>query len=80
MSKRPRYKTIDLCAGIGGIRRGFEMTGRYVNVLSAEIDKYACQMYERLFGFDHFNLNQEKLEAMTFIDANFNHSASFELL
>lgn len=25
-------------------------------------------------------LNQEKLEAMTFIDANFNHSASFELL
>lgn len=55
MSKRPRYKTIDLCAGIGGIRRGFEMTGRYVNVLSAEIDKYACQTYERLFGVNPFN-------------------------
>ena len=24
------YKTIDLCAGIGGIRRGFEMTGAFI--------------------------------------------------
>ena len=32
------YKTIDLCAGIGGIRRGFELTGKFQNVLSAEID------------------------------------------
>ena len=32
------YKTIDLCAGIGGIRRGFEMTKKFKNVLSAEID------------------------------------------
>ena len=36
------YRTIDLCAGIGGIRRGFELTGQFVNVLSSEIDKYAC--------------------------------------
>ena len=39
------FRTIDLCAGIGGIRKGFEMTGNYVNVLSAEIDKYACELY-----------------------------------
>lgn len=44
------YKTIDLCAGIGGIRRGFEMTGKFKNVLSAEIDEYACATYEHLYG------------------------------
>lgn len=49
------YKTIDLCAGIGGIRKGFELTGHFKNVLSAEIDKYACRTYEHLFGNDPFN-------------------------
>lgn len=44
------YKTIDLFAGIGGIRKGYEMTGKFKNVLSAEIDKYACITYEHLFG------------------------------
>lgn len=44
------YTTIDLCAGIGGIRKGFELTGEFVNVLSAEIDDYACRTYEHLFG------------------------------
>ncbi|MFZ3372455.1 MAG: DNA cytosine methyltransferase [Desulfitobacteriaceae bacterium] len=44
------YKTVDLFAGIGGIRRGFEMTGYFKNVLSAEIDTYACKTYEHLFG------------------------------
>lgn len=44
------YKTIDLCAGIGGIRRGFELTGKFENVLSAEIDDFACKTYEHLFG------------------------------
>jgi DNA (cytosine-5)-methyltransferase 1 len=44
------YKTIDLCAGIGGIRRGFELTGSFQNVLSAEIDEAACKTYEHLFG------------------------------
>lgn len=48
-------KTIDLCAGIGGIRRGFEMTGNFTNVLSAEVDKYACQTYEHLFAEDPMN-------------------------
>lgn len=43
-------KTIDLCAGIGGIRKGFEMTGHFVNVLSSEIDEAACTTYEHLYG------------------------------
>lgn len=45
-----KYKTIDLCAGIGGIRRGFELTGKFENVLSAEIDKYARMTYKHLYG------------------------------
>ena len=32
------YKTIDLFAGIGGIRLGFERTGRCENVFLCEID------------------------------------------
>jgi len=49
------YRTIDLCAGIGGIRRGFELTGQFRNVLSAEIDKYACETYAHLFGDNPHN-------------------------
>lgn len=49
------YKTIDLCAGIGGIRRGFELTGQFENVLSAEIDPYAAKTYLHLFGEDPTN-------------------------
>ena len=44
------YRTIDLCVGIGGIRRGFELTNRFVNVLSAEIDPFACKTYNHIFG------------------------------
>lgn len=51
----PPYKTIDLCAGIGGIRRGFELTGQFKNVLSAEVDKYACKTYKHLFGDEPYN-------------------------
>lgn len=47
-----KYRTIDLCAGIGGIRRGFELTESFENVLSAEIDPYACETYRHLFGDD----------------------------
>lgn len=48
-------KTIDLCAGIGGIRRGFELAGGYRNVASAEIDEMACKTYEHLFHEDPRN-------------------------
>lgn len=48
-------KTIDLCAGIGGIRRGFELAGGYTNVASAETDVMACKTYEHLFGENPYN-------------------------
>lgn len=50
-----KLRTIDLCAGIGGIRKGFEMTGFYENVISAEIDPYACLTYEHLYGENPYN-------------------------
>lgn len=43
------FRTLDLCAGIGGIRRGFELTGLFRNVLSAEKDAWACKTYEHIF-------------------------------
>ena len=49
------YKTIDLCAGIGGIRRGFELTGSFQNIRSAEIDESAAKTYKYLFGDDALN-------------------------
>lgn len=50
-----KYKTIDLFSGLGGIRRGYELTGRFSNVLSADIDKYACQVYKHLYNEDSYN-------------------------
>lgn len=50
-----QYKTIDLCAGIGGIRRGFELAGGFSNVLSAENDVHACRTYECLFHENPYN-------------------------
>ena len=49
------FKVIDLCAGIGGIRRGFELGLSVGTVLSAEIDKYACETYEHIFGVNPHN-------------------------
>jgi DNA (cytosine-5)-methyltransferase 1 len=49
------FRTIDLCAGIGGIRRGFEMTGLFKNILSAEKDDWACKTYKHLFGENPLN-------------------------
>lgn len=46
---------IDLCAGIGGIRKGYELAGIFENVLSAEIDKNACLTYQHLYGDDPTN-------------------------
>ncbi len=50
-----KYKTVDLFAGIGGIRRGFEITNKFENILSAEIDKYACKVYEHIYGENPYN-------------------------
>lgn len=45
------FKFIDLFAGIGGIRLGFESVGGYC-VFSSELDEAACKTYEANFG-DH---------------------------
>ncbi len=60
------YRTIDLCAGIGGIRQGFYRTGHFKNVLSAEIDEYAARTYEFLFKEDPRNdLTSDEFKKMT---------------
>lgn len=50
-----KYKMIDLFCGIGGVRKGFELTKNYENVLSAEVDKYACMTYEHLYNENPLN-------------------------
>lgn len=44
-----RYRTIDLFAGIGGIRLGFESEG-CETVFASEWDEAASKMYEANFG------------------------------
>lgn len=44
------YTLIDLFAGIGGIRLGFERTKRVCTVFSSEVDKDAAHWYERNFN------------------------------
>lgn len=59
------FRTVDLCAGIGGIRKGFELTGYYENVLAAEIDQYACMTYQHLYGDDaHHDLTSEEFKQL----------------
>lgn len=48
----PKLRIIDLFAGIGGIRMGFEQTGQVETVFSCEIDKNACKVYKINFGDD----------------------------
>lgn len=48
-------KFIDLFAGVGGIRLGFQQAAQELNqdtkcVLSSEIDKWACMTYEKNYG------------------------------
>lgn len=43
------YKAIDIFAGIGGIRLGFEQTGRVKVVFGCDYDPKACATYEKNF-------------------------------
>lgn len=43
--KTADYSMIDLFAGIGGTRLGFQLTGRTKSVFSSEIDKFAIKTY-----------------------------------
>lgn len=40
------YKTIDLFAGVGGIRLGFEQTGRFETVFSNDFDRACKETYD----------------------------------
>ncbi|MFT8972910.1 DNA cytosine methyltransferase [Zymomonas mobilis] len=51
--KKKKYKTIDLFAGIGGMRLAFEQIGCN-NVFSSENDRYAAQIYKDNFGDETF--------------------------
>ena len=44
-----KIKTIDLFAGIGGIRKGFERTGRFQTVYANDFDKHAKVTYDKNF-------------------------------
>ena len=48
-TKKCKLKAIDLFAGIGGMRLGFEQAGFEI-VYSNDIDKYACYTYRENFG------------------------------
>lgn len=67
-------KFIDLFAGIGGIRLGFEKAGCKC-VYSSEIDKHACLMYKKNFGDNPFcditKLDPKKLPDFDILCAGF---------
>lgn len=44
------YYFIDLCHGIGGLRKGFERTGAYACILAADIDENSQNLYRATFG------------------------------
>ena len=72
-----KYNFIDLFAGIGGIRTGFEKVFRNKSnfVFSSEIDKYAQIAYEVNFGEKPFGditqINEEEIENHDIILAGF---------
>ncbi len=61
--KREKFKIIDLFAGIGGIRLGFEQAAKKLKldcecVFTSEWDKYACETYSKNYPSDnHLPLN-----------------------
>lgn len=61
-----KLKFIDLFAGIGGFRLGFERAGCEC-VFSSEIDEHACEMYELNFG-DNPKCDITKLDPKTIPD------------
>ena len=61
-----QFTFIDLFAGIGGIRLGFESVGGKC-IFSSEFDSYACQTYEANFG-EHPAGDITKIEAKSIPD------------
>lgn len=60
------FRFIDLFAGIGGIRLGFERVGGHC-VFSSELDEYACKTYEANFG-EHPSGDITQIEAKNIPD------------
>lgn len=69
-----KIKFIDLFAGIGGFRLGFEKAGCEC-VFSCEVDEHACEMYELNFGdnpkCDITKLNPEDIPDFDILCAGF---------
>lgn len=53
-------RTIDLFAGIGGIRKGFELTGKFQTVFANDHDPYCKQTYDRNFASAKLTLGDIK--------------------
>ena len=44
-----KYKTIDLFAGVGGVRLGFEMTNHFESVFANDVDPACALTYNLNF-------------------------------
>ena len=62
--KNKKIRAIDLFAGIGGMRIGFERSGFEI-VYSNDIDKYSCQTYRANFGeIDERDIREVRAEEL----------------
>lgn len=60
---KKKYKTIDLFAGIGGIRKGFEKTGKFETVFANDFDKRCKTTYD--LNFDSVKLDNDDIWNVT---------------
>lgn len=58
-----KIKTIDLFAGIGGIRKGFEKTNRFQTVYANDFDKHAKITYDK--NFEDVNMTLKNIKNVT---------------
>lgn len=66
--KKKKITAIDLFAGIGGMRLGFEQAG-YEIVYSNDIDKHSCETYRANFGeIDERDIREVKAEKLPNFD------------
>jgi len=68
LTKNKKITAIDLFAGIGGMRIGFERSG-YDIVYSNDIDKHSCQTYRANFGeIDEKDIREVKADELPNFD------------
>jgi len=69
MNERKEIRFIDLFSGIGGFRRGLELSGGYRCVWSCDNNKYANQVYTSRFGEEgHHSGDIRKVRASSIPD------------